>query len=112
MPQKRKVRWMLAKLICWGFWVAAYSFYQPRDFDGFMKMSLRTMYPYRKFTPYLFHNKAGNQWEIYLEDDADYSETGVLKCTLHRSQEDDRIVGITVLDEMLKAEKGRPTDGN
>jgi len=87
----------------WLWWWLAYAFVpQPNDFVKYIERGMRTRPPWWKFKPYAYHNDDGRQWEVRLENEQSYTETGSISAEIHRSQETGRIVGFTVWDETLK----------
>ena len=93
------------KLIPWAFWNVVYLIKrEPKSLDQLILKIQRTRYPFWKFKPYMYHNDAGKQWEIYFENDADHVRTMTIPVEAHIGRESGKIIGITIWDETLKNE--------
>ena len=97
----------MIKLIRWLFWKSFYFFLpQPQNLGVYLERSERTRWPRWKFKPDVWHNEAGKQWEIYLENESHYVEPRTVRAYAHISEYDGRIIGLTILDRELLVEAG------
>jgi hypothetical protein len=89
----------------WLFWRVYYLFRgRPRDLAGFMESLMRTRWPWTKFKPYVWHNDAGREWEIYLTNEPCYCRhinTGDLKIDVMVEDDSGRICGLRLFDSTV-----------
>lgn len=83
------------------YWSTLYPM-RSKDLGGYLQYAIRTMPPWRKFTPSVYRNEDGKSWEIWLENDNSYSEIRTIKCDAAISRDGGRIVGLTLFDEELE----------
>jgi len=94
----------MIRLLKYIFWTLRYLFAAPdKDFTACMKRLKRTWWPWRKFSPYVWHNDDGRFWEIYLSDEQDYTDTGwTVRVDLCIGMDTGKIVGMKISDHVLK----------
>jgi len=90
-----------AQELAWKLLRAAHHIYNERKYEGQSGLTLEEYLkanpPKGEFTPNAFYNIDGNQLEVFWEDEQDWTEE-IKNCglALHRSQEDNRVIGVTI----------------
>lgn len=107
-----------AQALAWKLLHAAHSLHSERKYEGCsgdLEDFLKANPPKGDFKPYAFYNIDGNQLEVFWEDEQDYGqETKNHAMCIHRSQEDHRVVGVTIygIQQVMSIEKDGPNPDN
>jgi len=97
----------MQRFVTWLFWTLWYCWQpRPREFGAYMNRAIRTLPPWRKFRPYVWHNDDGAFWDICWADDQTYTKRMWLAVDAKVSEASGNIVGLSVNDEDLTHEQG------
>ena len=96
---------MVIKTILWLFWHAVYVFRPvPKSLEAFLIREWRLQPPWQRFKPYIYHNEEGSQWEVRWKDSQTFTRLQDLRVEAHVDTETGEIVGVTLWDEVLRAD--------
>lgn len=86
----------------WLFWTVFYSVRpRERDFDKYMKRTIRTSWPWWKFKPNVSYNEDGRMWHVHLANESSYTAVRTIKVPVYISEETGKIVGLNLSNYIL-----------
>ena len=91
----------MTAVVRWAFWNTVYFFRIRRErveWHSWWRMMRRCRKPWAEFSPHVFRNDAGKQWEVYLSDERPVYSNETLKCSVGRSRETGEILAVTIYD--------------
>lgn len=96
----------IAKICSWAWWNIYYTFDRDEStLEKYIKRNSRCWWPWKTFIANAYHCDSMQDWQITLEDVSSYTSTdSTIRVTLSYAQDDGRVVGITIHDEVLLAE--------
>jgi hypothetical protein len=90
------------KYVRWLFWSVVYLFrHRPTTVQELMTWAIRTCKP-GKFKPHVIRNDRWKGWDVWFENEADYTERRTIEIEAKVSIASGRIVGMQVYDETLE----------